>query len=119
MRSASHPAGLRRLDTRALTGLDPERQLVDAHGAPYFAASHIPGAVNLPPHEVRRLAPRELRDKAIPIVVYGAPGSSNAAVVAEQLVELGYRDVSLYEDGLEGWIAAGLPVEGDPGDGGD
>ena len=33
-----------------------------------------------------------------------------AKLVADQLVRLGYTTVAVYEDGLEGWIAAGLPI---------
>jgi len=84
---------------------------VDAHGSPYFAASHLPGAVNLPPHQVARLASARLGDRAVSVVVYGSSRSSNAVIVADQLLGLGYLDVSIYEDGMEGWIEAGLPVE--------
>lgn len=84
--------------------------VVDAHGASYFAVGHIPGAVNIPPHEVPRLAVRSLPDTDVPVVVYGSGRSSNAVIVADQLLGLGYTDVSLYEDGLEGWITAGLPT---------
>jgi rhodanese-related sulfurtransferase len=101
---------LPRIDTRDLEHRRATLQLVDAHGASYFAASHIPGAVNLPPHLVRNQAPDKLPDKQAAVVVYGARGSSNAGIVAALLVELGYVDVSLYDDGLEGWIAAGLPM---------
>lgn len=86
--------------------------LVDAHGPPYFANAHIPGAVNLPPHDVTRLAGERIGDTRAPVVVYGASGSSNARIVADQLLAVGYVDVSVYEDGLEGWIAAGLPTDG-------
>ena len=114
MNSSSHAEQLRCLHTSDVMRLRSSLQLVDAHGAPYFASGHVPDAVNLPPHEVKRLAPRRLRDRGASIVVYGARGSSNARIVAEQLVELGYSDVSLYVDGLEGWIAAGQPVTSAP-----
>ena len=44
-------------------------------------------------------------------MVYGGSGSSNAIIVADQLVRLGYKNVAVYEAGLEGWIAAGLPID--------
>jgi 3-mercaptopyruvate sulfurtransferase SseA len=46
----------------------------------------------------------------VPVVVYGGSESSNAFIVADQLVRLGFKDVAVYEDGLEDWIAAGLPL---------
>ena len=85
--------------------------LVDAHGPPYFANAHIPGAVNIPPHDVTRLARARIGDTRAAVVVYGAAGAPNARIVADQLLAVGYLDVSLYEDGLEGWIAAGLPMD--------
>jgi len=99
--------------TKELVRRRPEVVVVDAHGPSYFALSHLPGAVNIPPHEVPRLAPTRVGDPAVPVVVYGSRGSSNAEIVADQLLRLGYRDVSVYEDGLQGWIEAGLPVETD------
>jgi len=84
---------------------------VDAHGPPYFANGHILGAVNIPPLDVTRLAGRLIADRGAPVVVYGATRSANARIVAEQLLALGDTDVGLYGDGLEGWIAAGLPTE--------
>ena len=84
--------------------------LVDAHGPPYFANAHIPGAVNIPPHDVTRLARARIGDTRAAVVVYGAAGAPNARIVADQLLAAGYLDVSLYEDGLQGWIAAGLPI---------
>jgi len=85
--------------------------LVDALGPPYFQAVHLPGAVNIPPHEVASLAPTVLPDKSAQIVVYANGSSSNATIVLPQLAQLGYRHLALYVDGTEGWIEAGMPVE--------
>lgn len=101
---------LPRLNTPQLTRCLERVVLIDAHGPPYFAAGHIPGAVNIPPHDVARRTSAFLAGRTARLVVYGARGSSNAMVVADQLIALGYTDVALYEDGLEGWIAAGLPI---------
>jgi rhodanese-related sulfurtransferase len=85
--------------------------LVDSLGPPYFESAHLPGAVNIPPHEVSRLAPTRLPDRSALIVVYGNGSSSNAMIVLEQLSLLGYEHLALYVDGTEGWMGAGLPVE--------
>jgi rhodanese-related sulfurtransferase len=85
--------------------------LVDSLGPPYFGTAHLPGAINIPPHEVARLAPTSLPDKAARIVVYGSGSSSNAVIVLEQLSLLGYGRLALYVGGTEGWIEAGLPTE--------
>ena len=85
--------------------------LVDALGPPYFQTVHLPGAINIPPHEVAERAPTALPDKSAQIVVYANGSSSNATIVLQQLDKLGYRHLALYVDGTEGWMEAGLPVD--------
>ncbi len=85
--------------------------LVDALGPPYFHSVHLPGAINIPPHQVAALAPTTLPDKSAQIVVYANGSSSNATIVLEQLAQLGYRDLAHYVAGTVGWIEAGLPVD--------
>ncbi len=85
--------------------------LVEALGAPFFASGHIPGAINLPPHRAHRAATTTLPDKDTPVVVYGAsPTCQQADMVIRILTALGYRNVSRYPEGKEGWAAAGLPL---------
>jgi len=53
-----------------------------------------------------------LPDKAAPIVTYCSnPSCPNSQRVAERLTALGYADVRKYREGIEDWVAAGLPVE--------
>jgi rhodanese-related sulfurtransferase len=85
--------------------------LVDALGPPYFQTVHLPGAINIPPHEVANLARTALPDKSAQIVVYANGSSSNTTIVLQQLAQFGYRHLALYVDGTEGWIEAGLPVD--------
>lgn len=86
--------------------------LVDALGPPYFHNGHLPDAVNIPPHQVLQRAERLLPDRNAAIVVYGNDAhSSNARIVLEKLAQLGYTNLLLYLDGIEGWAGAGLPVE--------
>ena len=85
--------------------------LIDSLGPPYYGNAHLPGAINIPPHEVTRLAPTRLPDKSARIVVYGNGSSSNATIVLQQLSRLGYQHLAHYIDGTEGWVEAGLPTE--------
>lgn len=88
--------------------------VVEVLGPSYYGNGHIPGAVNIPAHRVTELALRLLPEQDAAIVVYGAdPQSTGAAAVVRQLRALGYRDVSVYADGKEGWAAAGLPLVGE------
>lgn len=56
----------RRLDSRE------EFLLVEALPAERYREGHIPGAINLPPDQIRNLAPKLLPDKNAAIVVYCA-----------------------------------------------
>lgn len=90
----------------------PDRPvLVEALGAAFYADAHLPGAINLPVGRVDELAPKLLPDPAAAIVVYCSGTSTSASTVARRLVELGYREVAVYEDGKEDWVEHGLPVE--------
>ena len=46
--------------------------LVETLAPHYYNHAHLPGAINLPPDQVRELAPRLLPDKTADIVVYCA-----------------------------------------------
>lgn len=87
--------------------------LVDALPVISYAASHLPGAINMPPERVDDLAPRRISDVGAEIVVYCAsPTCTSSVEVAERLIELGYTNVRHYPGGKRDWIAAGLPLEG-------
>ena len=101
----------RDFSTQDVTRRPPDVVVVEALGASFFASGHIPDAINIPPHRVRDTASALLPDKDVPVVVYGAsPTCQQADIVIRILVALGYRDVSRYPDGKEGWAAAGLPL---------
>jgi rhodanese-related sulfurtransferase len=87
--------------------------LVDALSLISYAASHLPGAINMPPERVDDLAPRRIPDLDAEIVVYCAgPTCTSSVEVAERLVELGYGRVRHYSGGKRAWVDAGLPLEG-------
>jgi rhodanese-related sulfurtransferase len=87
--------------------------LVDALAPMSYAASHLPGAVNIPPGREDEVAPRRIPDLDTEVVVYCASATCESSVdVAKRLIELGYRNVLHYVDGKSGWVDAGLPLEG-------
>jgi rhodanese-related sulfurtransferase len=94
---------------RSLTSGDPPT-LVEALGPAYFDDAHLPGAVNIPPDQVDRLAPALLPDSGAHIVVYCSGTCHNSEIAAQRLVDLGYRDVHVYLGGKEDWVEHGLPV---------
>ena len=90
-----------------------ELVIVDALSPISFAASHLPGAINMPPERVDDLAERRIPDRNAEVVVYCAGrGCESSVDVATRLIELGYRNVHHYAGGKEEWRDAGLPLEG-------
>ena len=85
--------------------------LVEALGAAYYADAHLPGAVNIPPGHVDRLAAALVPDRQAPIVVYCTGTGASSDAVAGRLEELGYTAVAVYAGGKEDWVEHGLPVE--------
>lgn len=88
--------------------------LIEALGSAFFADAHLPGAINIPPDQVDRLAPELLPDLGADIVVYCSGTCSNSESAAARLEALGYRRVRVYEGGKEDWVEHGLPVERAP-----
>jgi rhodanese-related sulfurtransferase len=87
--------------------------LVDALAPMSFAHSHLPGAVNLPPEWVDERGPRRIPTLDTEIVVYCSSETCDSSlIVAERLLELGYRNVRHYAGGKKDWRKAGLRLEG-------
>ncbi len=62
--------------------------------------------------EVADRAGALLPDRAAAIVTYCSnPACPNSQRVADKLAALGYANVRKYREGIEDWVAAGLPTE--------
>jgi rhodanese-related sulfurtransferase len=86
--------------------------LVEALSRPHYESSHLPGAINLP-YEFVDDADKVLPNKRTEIVVYCMNDECESSrEEARELVEMGYVNVLHYAGGKEGWIKAGLPVDG-------
>lgn len=92
-----------RLDAGTITAVDT---LDDAH----YNDGHIPGAHHC---DYGKMSPNCLpADKATPLVFYCAGGMCPVSrMAADKAVKYGYTKVAIYEGGIKGWKAAGLPVE--------
>ncbi len=87
--------------------------LVDALSPISYAATHLPGAVNITPETVDERAARRIPDHDTEVVVYCMnPTCDSSQIVAHRLLELGYANVLHYPGGKDEWTAAGLPLEG-------
>jgi rhodanese-related sulfurtransferase len=86
--------------------------VVDALGGEYYAQQHLPGAIALVEDEVAVRAAQLLPDPDAAIVTYCSnPSCANSGRVADQLTALGYTHVRKYREGIEDWVASGLPTE--------
>ncbi len=105
------PTSITRTDLRLeMEGPEPP-VLVEALGAAYFADAHLPGAINIPPGQVDRLAPVLIPHLKARIVVYCSGSYDSSRIVARELKDLRYSDVRVYEGGKEDWVEHDLPVE--------
>jgi rhodanese-related sulfurtransferase len=87
--------------------------LVDALSLISYAASHLPGAIHIPPEQVEERAPRRIPDLETEIVVYcSSPNCEASLEVGERLLALGYTNVVHYAGGKREWIDSGFPLEG-------
>ena len=113
MRALAH---IDRGSLRAKVERGDEFVLVDALSPMSFALSHLPGAINLTPDWVDGRARRKIPDFDTEIVVYCESSDCDSSViVANRLLELGYRNVRHYLGGKRDWTEAGLPLEGGRG----
>jgi rhodanese-related sulfurtransferase len=92
------------LARREIALLDVREEAEHAEGHPLFAA-------NLPLSRIELEAPIRLPRQSTPIVVFDADNKQRLAQrAAERLLAMGYRDVKLLADGLDGWRNAGFEV---------
>jgi rhodanese-related sulfurtransferase len=89
-----------------------EVTVVDALGGEYWARQHLPGAIPLVVADVAASAAELLPSRDAAIVTYCSNRACpNSGQVAVALAGLGYTNVRKYAEGIEDWVAAGLPVE--------
>ena len=92
------------LERREIALLDVREEDPHAQAHPLFAA-------NFPLSRLELDAYAKLPRRDVPIVTFDAgAGDPDARVAAVRLRALGYTDVSVFRDGLRGWIAAGGEV---------
>lgn len=86
--------------------------LIDTLGPGYYESSHLPGAINLP-YEYVDETEKVLPDQDAEIIVYCMNMECSASSEeAHELTGSACARVLHYAEGKQGWIRAGLPVEG-------
>ncbi|MBE2205679.1 MAG: rhodanese-like domain-containing protein [Chthoniobacterales bacterium] len=90
-----------------------EALFVDARTADFFAEGHIPRSVNLPRASLLQKGRLPtLPEKSRTLIVYcSGEDCADSKLVAQGLLLMGFKNVSVYSGGWEEWEASGSPVE--------
>ena len=85
--------------------------LIDVLSSQSYQREHLPGAANIPLHDITEDAVAGIpSDKEI--VVYCSSFECMASpMAAKKLEEMGFSNVTDYEGGIADWKEAGYPVE--------
>lgn len=83
--------------------------LVDTREDSEWSRGHIPGAIHLGRGIIERDIEKTVPDKNTQIVLY-CGGGFRSALAADNLQEMGYRNVLSMDGGWRGWTEAGFPV---------
>jgi len=87
---------------------NPTIQLVDVRSRSEWLKGHLPGAISLPLLDLESKG--QFIDPSRPSLVYCYEGY-RATTAASILLKGGAGDVAILIDGIEGWLASGLPLE--------
>jgi rhodanese-related sulfurtransferase len=86
--------------------------VVDALPSRPYQKRHLPRAINVVAEHPDEAVRATLSDPAAAIAVYSTDDDCERAPdLVARLRKLGYTNVRLYPDGIDDWVAAGLPVE--------
>lgn len=95
----------------AKSRIDAGAWVVDVRGLDAFNARHLPTAMFVALNTLRAGIPLNLIEaKTKSLVVYCADGVSSGPEGTHLLVQAGFTQVANMKTGIEGWVAAGLPV---------
>lgn len=99
---------LRPADLAGLLGTRPDVRLLDVRTPGEFESVHIQGAYNVPLDTLGEHA-REIGSLADPIVLVCQSGQ-RARKAEDALARAGMSNLHVLDGGVNGWVAAGLPV---------
>ncbi len=109
-------------ETQALLTANSAAIYIDVRTVAEFASGHPRGkVVNIPivfhhpttqetfPNDSFRLVVEDLYSKDTPLVI-GCGTEERARQAAQRLLEAGYSDIAVMQEGFSGWRKAGLPA---------
>lgn len=88
---------------------DRDAKVVDVRPAADYKKGHLLGALSIPADKLKDRLSEIGKDKTKPVIVYCALGGS-ARESAKLLREQGFAEAFPLRGGLNGWLAANLPV---------
>jgi rhodanese-related sulfurtransferase len=91
---------------------NPSVKIVDARSAQYDDGKRIPGALVIPANATTEYIATHLPNKEARIIVYCSnPECRASGMLAERLVQMGYKKVWKYPGGIKEWVESGQKVE--------
>lgn len=100
---------------KKLEAAGPHAQILDARSAEEYEQNHVKGAKNVPDEEQFQIIAGQL-DQNKPVFVYSI-GNGRSGVLANKLIERGFKEAYEFPGGLSKWIGSGKPVESTVGEG--
>jgi len=86
--------------------------LLDVRTPEEYSRGRIPTSLNLPVDNISSQITSLVPDKTMQIYLYCLSGS-RSMLAAEQLVQLGYKNISNIANGLLAWKSRHYPIEND------
>jgi len=83
--------------------------LVDVREESEYAKDHLPGAIHLGKGIIERDIEERVPDPSTPMVLY-CGGGFRSALAADNLREMGFRNVLSMDGGIREWREQGLPL---------
>ena len=83
--------------------------LVDVREESEWAKDHLPGAIHLGKGVIERDVEQRVSDLNAPVVLY-CGGGYRSALAADNLQQMGYRNVLSMDGGIREWRGKGFPL---------
>ena len=83
--------------------------LVDVREESEWAKGHLPGAIHLGKGVIERDIEQRIPDAAAELVLY-CGGGFRSALAADNLLRMGYTNVTSMDDGIRDWRQKGYPL---------
>lgn len=90
--------------------IETQQDLVILEALPekYYQMGHLPKALNVPHDTPDETLLKLFPDKDVEIITYCANGPCmNSEILADRLIDLGYKNVADFHLGKEGWVKSG------------